>query len=154
MTRLVFTIFAIITIFSSTCFANLPLKEFAIGGIVPGSSINYVKSIYGEPDRIDSSDRHLFLVYGNTFYISFNSSTKIIFSVESRGNNGIKTPSGLTVKDSIKKVKSVYGKPFSESDMSLEYRSDVFIENGEKRYYMLNFSIENGKIRMMSLHKI
>ena len=58
------------------------------------------------------------------------------------------------VTDSIKKVKSVYGKPFSESDMDIKYRSDVFIENGEKRYYMLNFSIENGKIRMMSLHKI
>ena len=110
---------------ASTCFASMNaeyLTSMAIGGVQIGSSEEYVKSIYGEPERIEY-DQNLngtnnqgstvyTYVYGGTFKILFCGNNAIpmqVGEISSTANNGIKTEAGLTVGDNESRIKALYG---------------------------------------------
>ncbi len=83
---------------------EIPEEEIAIGGITFGATEEYVRKIYGEPTEMEYKERDdIINEYPQTTYIYGNSKTyfKIIFvnggvfSAESVGNTGLKTPSGF-----------------------------------------------------------
>ena len=124
MKRFFVLVFALM-ILSSTCFAGMNaeyLTSMTIGGVQIGSSEEYVKSIYGEPARIDY-DRNLngtnnqgstayTYIYGGSFKILFCGNNTIpmqVGEIISTANNGIKTEAGLSVGDNESRIKALYG---------------------------------------------
>ena len=93
--------------------------ECALGSVQVESSLQYVISIYGAPDRIketinpirygDGPHTSLDVYYGNTIKMWFdkdrNQKTHLI-RITSTGNNGWKTPSGFTVGMSLSELPS------------------------------------------------
>ena len=126
---------------SSTCFASMNaeyLQSMSIGGIQLGSNEEYVKSIYGEPDRIEY-DRNLngtnrqgstvyTYIYGGTFKILFCGNNSLPMSageIISISNNGIKTEAGLSVGDAESTITKLYG---------TENRQIIHEKNGVIKY--------------------
>ena len=88
--------------------------QAAIGGISVGSSTEYIKGIYGEPNSIrvdeDSQDKSVQTwYYGDTFLIDFVNG--IVSGVITSGNNGLATPAGVSVGMKKKVMTSKYGSP-------------------------------------------
>ena len=89
-------------------------EQAAIGGISVGSSTEYIRGIYGDPNKIlvdeDSinSDSQTWY-YGDTFMIDFVNG--IASCVVTSGNNGLTTPDGVTVGMKKKAMTSKYGSP-------------------------------------------
>lgn len=84
----------------------------AIGGISTGSSTDYIKSIYGDPNKIkvnESNPKAETWYYGDSFQIDFVDG--IASSVISSGANGLSTPDGITVGMKKSKMTSKYGSP-------------------------------------------
>ena len=91
--------------------------QAAIGGISIGVSTEYIKEIYGDPNkiRIDNelnADSQTWY-YGDTFQIDFVNG--IATCIVTSGNNGLTTPAGVTVGMRKKEMTSKYGSP-SNSD--------------------------------------
>ena len=88
--------------------------QAAIGGISVGSSTEYIKSIYGEPNSIhvdentQDTDTQTWY-YGDTFLIDFVNG--IASCVVTSGSNGLATPAGVSVGMKKKTMKSKYGSP-------------------------------------------
>ncbi len=110
---------------SSSCFANIDasyLESMSIGDIQIGSSEEYVRSIYGEPERIvyeknlngtnaQGSTAYTY-IYGETFKILFCGNNRIPMNVGeiiSTANNGIRTEAGLSVGDNESTIIALYG---------------------------------------------
>ena len=109
----------------STCFAGMTadyLTSMSIGGVSIGSSEEYVRSVYGEPDRIEynknlngtnsyGSTVYTY-VYGDTFKILFCGNNRIPMyagEIVSTADNGIKTEAGLTVGNTESTITELYG---------------------------------------------
>lgn len=135
---------AVITASSGYCasFPKIAFNRVAIGGIQPFATKNYVRSIYGEPNKIiDRRDPKLHRdgdpdedwVYGDTLIISFAQDT--VFCIISSGPNGLKTPDGIAVGDSEAKLISAYGRKWK---LGYWFKSD----------YDTNFTfhVKNGKV--------
>ena len=91
--------------------------QAAIGGISVGVGTEYIKEIYGDPNkiRIDNelnADSQTWY-YGDTFQIDFVNG--IATCIVTSGNNGLTTPAGVTVGMRKKEMTSKYGSP-STSD--------------------------------------
>lgn len=92
----------------------LNVDQAAIGGISVGSSTEYIKGIYGEPNsiRVDEESQGTdsqTWYYGDTFHIDFVNG--MVYGVVTSGNNGLATPAGVTVGMKKKAMKSKYGNP-------------------------------------------
>ena len=88
--------------------------QAAIGGISVGSSTEYIKGIYGEPNsiRVDENSQNANTqtwYYGDTFHIDFING--LASCVVTSGNNGLSTPAGVTVGMKKKAITSNYGSP-------------------------------------------
>ena len=141
--KFLFILCCIFTFSISTCSAEkfLSSDSAAIGGITTGSSGEYVKSIYGDPNKIRVSENSQGVVtwyYGDTFQIDFTNG--LASAVVSSGNNGLATPDGISVGMKKSKITSKYGRP-QESDKYgtraiYTYKTDngtnvTFIVNGD-----------------------
>ena len=112
------------TFIFSTCFASpgcgeIPEEEIAIGGVTFGSTEEYVRRIYGEPTEMEYKKRgDIINEYPQTTYIYGNSKTYfkivfvngVVFSAESVGNTGLKTPSGFSYGSKLTDVWAYYEK--------------------------------------------
>ena len=82
----------------------------ALGGISIGSKIDYVRSIYGDPDKIrNSDDGAVEWYYGDTFQIRFVDDRAVL--VCSSGNNGLNTPDDVGVGMKSSRATKVFGRP-------------------------------------------
>lgn len=90
---------------NSIAFANVPYDKVSIGGVGPGSSIGYVKSIYGEPSSTNyDTPTSATYEYGNSFVLTSNpKDSQTIYTVFSSAHNGLNTPDGVGVgmKESV-----------------------------------------------------
>ncbi len=102
-------------------------SEFAIGGVPVGTSMDEVRQIYGEPTKIElQPDNRAFedveiWTYGESFTINFTRSTngsKIAYLIKTTADNGLITPSGFTVGQSIGVVIS----HFQKQGVRMQYR--------------------------------
>ena len=131
----------------STCLASKVFNadQAAIGGISAGSSTEYIKGIYGEPNKIRINDNSQDLntetwYYGDTFQIDFVNG--IASSVVSSGNNGLSTPDGIAVGMKKSKMTSKYGRPEHADKYGNRAIYTYQADNGSK----MLFVIRNGVI--------
>lgn len=139
----------VVMLFSSTvaCFAHwMPESETYVGGVGPGCTLSYVKSIYGEPDHKSwfNSDgvRGVTYEYGSKFRITGRTGSNdsraeddlIVCGYDLKANN-LATPSGITVGVPYKTVAGMYG-------------SGAQLKSGGKVGYSYDFS----DMREMSLY--
>ena len=92
----------------------LNVDQAAIGGISVGSSTEYIKGIYGEPNNIHVDEGSQDIdsqtwYYGDTFLIDFVNGTASC--IVTSGNNGLSTPAGVSVGMKKKVMSSKYGSP-------------------------------------------
>ena len=113
-----------------SCSAQIASERVALGGIQVGATIDYVKSIYGEPSRIESAyvgmldetitTHH----YGETLSIAYDEQRRV-HGIRSTGNNGFATPDGVSVGMDVSVLQKVYGK------------SDDVVPSKTTRYYAM-----------------
>lgn len=124
MKRLCLVIFAWV-VMSSMCFASMNaeyLTSMSMGGVQIGNSEEYVRSIYGEPERIEYSKDHngtnkygstvYTYIYGDSFRILFCGNNRLpmrVGEIVSTANNGIRTEAGLSVGDTESTITELYG---------------------------------------------
>lgn len=97
---------------------DLPKEQFALGGIPLYADVDYVKSVYGEPDRIDyhagtpnSGDvPGYFYYYGTSFLVFISASDGKVYSLVTTANNGIATPAGIHVGSTVSELFAAYNK--------------------------------------------
>lgn len=95
---------------------DVPRDDIAIGGIQFGASYEYVRSIYGEPDRVliengkEYEPRLLsHWYYGDSFTVTFDEDRGTVYKIKSNGRNGLKIPLGVAVGNNIYTVEEHYG---------------------------------------------
>ena len=134
----------------SVCFAAIPTSEIAIGGITVGSSADYVKSIYGEPDRITTTYNHALwrgkideYYYGDSFHIIL-SDDKVIW-LGTTANNGLATPAGIRVGMKVSTLIDVYGNGKAHRD---RYGNicDYYYRSVKSEYSALKFGVDRNGI--------
>lgn len=90
---------------SSMAMANVPYDKVAIGNVGPGSSIGYVKSVYGEPTSTNyDTPTSATYEYGDSFVLTSSpKDSQTIYTVFSSAHNGLNTPDGVGVgmKESV-----------------------------------------------------
>lgn len=98
---------------ASVSYANpLPTSEMNLNGIRPGTSMDYVRGIYGEPQLLNSNNGEKSYSYGGSLYIKtsqYGNSPENVTFVESTANNGFSTPSGVTVGMKVSELFDIYG---------------------------------------------
>lgn len=122
---------------AGTCFASIPQEECAIGGITLSSKPDQIRAIYGTPTREWTKQftgyrnivTNLYMVYGNSFYMLLTdyhgNGDYYMYSIETTANNGLGTPSGLMVGDSLEKAVALYGMPDATWSGNNDYRNHV-----------------------------
>lgn len=130
---------------TSSAFPRISFNRVAIGGIQPFASKDYVRSIYGEPDKIHDLSKSPVpgdgnpdeaWEYGDSFRILF--AKEYVFSIVSSGHNGLKTPDGIQVGDSEAKVMTAYGQKWK---LGYYYVSDWDT--------FFTISVQNGRVKQI-----
>ena len=113
----------------------------AIGGISAGAKAEYIKSIYGEPNKILFNEEKTIETwhYGDSFQISMKSGEAA--SIISSGNNGLTTPEGIGVGMKKRSMTSKYGKPQSKEKYGKRAIYMYELDNGTKMYFIVNNEI-------------
>lgn len=143
MKRYLLLVCTLLMLSFSTAFASIPDSEFSLGGITVGVTSDYVKSIYGEPDKISAVQPGMFgyyyytYFYGNSLIMSFYANSDTLSAIYVRGNNGFSTPAGITVGMDADIITEKYGQP-SKIDQNV-----ISYHEGNK---WLVFVTQNGKI--------
>ena len=99
----------------------MPLEEMSVGGVGYGTSLGYVKEIYGEPvdKKIFTGDgvRVVTWIYSEYFSVTARTSAEDTTPEDnlqvvgySLKNNSLSTPAGLTVGMSYHKVVMLWGR--------------------------------------------
>lgn len=102
---------------------RIPLEQMRIGGIGLGDSLDYVKSIYGEPTKIGEKGKNYLynglygydIMYGDSFKLNVieeNDGREIITDIISVNNNGLAMPCGIKGGSSIDDVFKNFGMPW------------------------------------------
>ena len=113
--RITMFIFLIFLASSNICFAGVDLRTLSIGGVSTSSKEEYVKNIYGEPDRIVSDDYgHVGYYYGDFFIKFYEPAMGRAFEITTAGDNGLVTERGLSVGSDESLIIQLYGDPDSE----------------------------------------
>lgn len=129
-------------------------EYFVIGGIELGkSSPEYVKSIYGEPQKVSTYMSHLYgetetvYQYGESFSIAFVDGCAVSIGVTA--NNGLKTAHGIQVGDLWSKARAVYKMPWREiySKYSHTYN---YVYRGAGGWKM-SIIVYNGKVKSIGM---
>ena len=121
----------IVFVYTSTCSAVILAEDVALGGIHIRMPIEEVFVLCGEPTRVESDSR---IYYGDNdemlVTFSFKGGTKrIVQSVLLRSNNGMTTPSGISIGTKETDVIQIHGEPDKE-----EMPSPKFYEQEVKWY--------------------
>ncbi|EEX69049.1 hypothetical protein MITSMUL_04119 [Mitsuokella multacida DSM 20544] len=101
----------------------MPMDQARIGGIGIGDSIDYVKSIYGEPTYVGQRGKNYLydglyaydMTYGDSFKLSVvenSDGTEEVIDIASTANNGLAMPCGIKVGSSIGEVYKNFGMPW------------------------------------------
>ena len=114
-------LFTILLLNINVCFAHwMPESETFVGGVGPGCTLGYVKSIYGEPQQKKwfngDGIRGVAYIYGPLFSITgrtWNNDPRpendlIVVGYSLKANN-LSTPSGITVGIPYSTVSGMYG---------------------------------------------
>lgn len=102
---------------------RMSMEQARIGGIGIGDSIDYVKSIYGEPTSVSKKGKNYLydglysynITYGDSFTLSVvenSDGTEEVIDIDSTANNGLAMPCGIKVGSQIGEVYKNFGMPW------------------------------------------
>ena len=135
---------------------DVPREDIAIGGIYFGATENYVRSIYGNPDKVSyragnyPEPKDLIVWrYGETFEIIFDSEDDKVYKVKSTGKNGLKTPVDFCVGNNIFSVQKYYDGRCSFSKNNGKYYLRIHSNGG---IYMMFTATPDAEIKEISLY--
>ena len=169
-TKVFALVLALMCVLGATCCAQriprnpnavpLPRERMALGGLHVADTMDYVQSIYGEPDSQESgysyaSERgYAIWKYGDSvtiyFYQNPDNEEFYIQVIHVTADNGFTTPDGIKIGSDIKMLKKAYG----------EAALQPTEKNGDGKYWYFNdkinyvhylFNVKNGKIVRMAL---
>lgn len=137
----------------SSAFAYVTHDQAALGGIPSGASMDYVRSIYGNPDRAvpeSYGGKYTpYLYYYGTGVMIYDSGVGRANVITVTANNGWATPAGVTVGMSEMVLNDVYG-PAN----SVDYHNGTTIYSYQPAPHggpaILSFGVENGIIVSIS----
>lgn len=125
---LVFSLMIMMTCVSSAA-GRISMSEVSLGGISIGSSMDYVRSVYGEPTKIKTESTPYqswsYYRYGDSVEIAVLDNDNTVHKIQVTANNGFATPAGVTVGMDRKTLYSVYGKPMSSNSTSCFYSASA-----------------------------
>jgi len=108
---------------------KLANDEIAIGGISPGATQDYVRSIYGEPTKASRSKDHdgdtwETWLYGDSFRLTWFVGPKgtYLHLLRTSAANGLATPRGIKVGSRVSEVLEKYGEPFVKQPKHYWYK--------------------------------
>lgn len=121
----------LMTFVGSTCLAQISRSDVAVGGLTPSCSMDYVRGIYGEPDRSTNNLPSKMPLY--TYY--YGDSLEIVSLggnratiIKTTANNGLETPAGIHVGMDASIIEQTYGAYTSKHSRDgvtyLEYNPD------------------------------
>ena len=146
----------IVVVYGCTmCYANIANEELSLGGITLESSSDYVRGIYGEPDRIVKSNSRFTgpmqtYYYGTSFRLMMKNDK--VEQLDSTGNNGIKTPSGICVGMTRSDLEATYGKPNKVNRNTAGYISNYYYGSENNFYTGAQFRFDgSGRISSISI---
>lgn len=127
-------------------------EEPALGGIMLGANMEYVRSVYGDPGSVEVHEPHHPLMgsqwirwmYGDSFGILF--SDGYVKAVFTSANNGIKTAKGIHVGQNISEAKKVY--PTLEKQDDTWY--NLWLKRGDVIIFQTN---KDGIIKEINLNR-
>ena len=151
--KILFVLICCLCLNISICLAMKAVSSdrVALGGITTGSSTEYTRSIYGEPNKINISKDNQnseTWYYGDTFQIDFING--IAAAVVSSGANGLATPDGITVGMKKSKMSSKYGKAQNSDKYGKRAIYSYSVDNGAK----MIFIIKNGIISEIRIDRV
>lgn len=128
---------------SSLAFAQVSTDQIAIGGVGPGCTDEYVRSIYGDPSQSaqmtsDTGVQYTTWQYGGSFIVGFLDRDHTAAYVTCTADN-LATPGGVTVGMTADVLGNVYGSAdqiYGYQDKSLYVYSD---DHGNS----LSFDVQN-----------
>lgn len=127
---------------SAVCSATVPDDELQVGGIAYGTSVEYLRSVYGEPDKIETENHFGNRIdeyeYGQS--LEFKIVDDYVCRIEVSGNNGFATKAGVAVGMDASILKEKYGEPDRIWGDDHIYRSATNPDVG------LKFEVENNRI--------
>ncbi len=150
--KAVVAIFPLCILTTGTAMASISNNEINLGGLTPTTSIEYMESIYGAPDRVETkySDGQTMHVYhyGNSVEVnSFRKPTTAIVRISA--NNGWATPAGVTVGMDKSVITNIYGSP------DFKYKGNsgetVYEYHDTHAVSSLSFGIKKNKISWISI---
>ena len=122
-------------------------EHAAIGGIATGANVDYIKSVYGEPNKIKSNGNNSSTwYYGDTFMITIINDVAV--SIITSGNNGLLTPDGIGVGMKKSSITSKYGKAQSIEKYGNRAIYIYEVDGGSQMYFI----IKNGMITEIRLN--
>jgi len=159
----IFLVMCFVFLFASTIgFAqskNIPDSEAALGGVHIGASMDYVRSIYGEPSDYSYGydtfgNPTTIYRYGNGyyFYVYYNKAGEsYINEITTDANNGIATPAGITVGTPEDVVMNTYGRLLPKKSTS---RKHYFTYTTHEHYEVIDIttSRKGGNFYVSKIH--
>lgn len=112
---------------------RMSMDQARIGGVGIGDSVDYVKSIYGEPTSVSQRGKNYLydglysysMTYGDSFKLSVvenSDGTEEVIDVDSSANNGLAMPCGIKVGSSIGEAYKNFGMPWrTNSGKNIEH---------------------------------
>ena len=149
---------------SGVCLASVRDDQIALGGIPLLCTTKDLHRIYGEPTEFDRQNREKETwSYGDSFSVRFtlgkyiygrnNSLSQALVSVSilSEDANGIATPDGVTVGDSVEKMEAIYGEADKEF-MTRNGDAYVYEYHSETSMRRLYFITNGGVIEKINCY--
>lgn len=89
-------------------YAQIASERIAIGGVGPGCTADYVKSVYGEPSTTESHTGGVSYNYNGGFIVSFDEGMTQVLSATCTTDN-LSTPDGVSVGMEASALSHRYG---------------------------------------------
>lgn len=125
---LIFSVMLVMTCVASAA-GRISMSEVSLGGISIGSSMDYVRSVYGEPTKIKTDKTPYqswsYYRYGNSVELAVLDNDNTVHEIQVTANNGFATPAGVTVGMDRNTLYSVYGRPMSSNSTGCFYSASA-----------------------------
>ncbi len=150
-TKLTMLVCVAMFLMNGVCLASVRDDQIALGGVPIAATQDYVRSVYGEPSNIKKVSADMVVwQYGDSFdvrfrYMRINTSGYHVTGIRSERANGIATPDGITVGDSVDKMWDMLG----EHDYVYPHKGFDVYEYYAEPYRKMSFFVQEGVVRII-----
>lgn len=132
---------------------RIPIDQLKIGGIGCGSSVDYVKSIYGEPSKVSEKKKNYLydllgytITYGDSFHLYVlveKDGKEDVVNIKTTANNGLAMPCGIKVGSSVREMYQNFGVPYQ---ISMSKNGVIYYTYKTKYTNTVTFLVDNKHI--------